>query len=91
MHMKYKEFPTWAHIIILLLSSLYAWVLLFKVNEWGAFPTPKENWRFAVLAGVLGCVDKKDSPARLAVIQDHLYVGGDLGTQSDVRRRMGIL
>ncbi|WP_199262745.1 SNF2-related protein, partial [Paracoccus binzhouensis] len=29
----------------------------------------------------LGCVDKKDSPARLAVIQDHLYVGGDLGTQ----------
>ncbi|GLK64332.1 hypothetical protein [Paracoccus kondratievae] len=52
--MKYKEFPTWAHIIILLLSSLYAWVLLFKVNEWGAFPTPKENWRFAVLAGVLG-------------------------------------
>ncbi|WP_199260368.1 reverse transcriptase domain-containing protein, partial [Paracoccus binzhouensis] len=28
----------------------------------------------------LGCVDKKDSPARLAVIQDHLYVGGDLGT-----------
>ncbi len=39
----------------------------------------------------LGCVDKKDSPARLAVIQDHLYVGGDLGTQSDVRRRMGIL
>ena len=41
--------------------------------------------------GRLGCVDKKDSPARLAVIQDHLYVGGDLGTQSDVRRRMGIL
>ena len=48
-------------------------------------PSTLNNYR------CLGCVDKKDSPARLAVIQDHLYVGGDLGTQSDVRRRMGIL
>ena len=39
----------------------------------------------------LGCVDKKDSPARSAVIQAHLYMGDELGTQPDVRRRMGIL
>lgn len=32
----------------------------------------------------LGCVDKKDSPARSVVIQGHLYVGDDLGTQPDV-------
>lgn len=39
----------------------------------------------------LGRVDKMDSPPWSTVIQDHLYVGGDLGTQPDVRRRMGIL
>lgn len=39
----------------------------------------------------LGRVDKMDSPPRSAVIQGHLYVGGDLGTQPDVGRRMGIL
>ena len=40
--------------------------------------------RIIVHPEFLGCVDKKDSPARSVVIQGHLYVGDDLGTQPDV-------
>ncbi|RDD94633.1 hypothetical protein DTW92_17180 [Paracoccus pantotrophus] len=47
--------------------------------------------RYCALSVCVGCVDKKDSPARSAVIQAHLYMGDELGTQPDVRRRMGIL
>ncbi len=36
-----------------------------------------------------GRVDKRDSTWRGHVIRDHLYVGGDLGAQPYVRRRVG--
>ena len=39
----------------------------------------------------LGHVDKRDSTDLRPVIQAHLYVGDELGTQPDVRRRMDIL
>ena len=39
----------------------------------------------------LGDVDKRGSTGVRAVIQAALYVGDELGTQPDVRRRMGIL
>ena len=40
---------------------------------------------------ILGHVDKRDSTDLRPVIQAHLYVGDELGTQPDVRRRMDIL
>ena len=51
----------------------------------------EDEYESAIQGAKLGHVDKTDSPPWSAVIQDHLYVGGDLGTQPDVRRRMGIL
>ena len=51
----------------------------------------KAHQAFWQRAEELGHVDKRDSTDLRPVIQAHLYVGDELGTQPDVRRRMDIL
>ena len=50
----------------------------------------KAHQAFWQRAEELGHVDKRDSTDLRPVIQAHLYVGDELGTQPDVRRRMDI-
>lgn len=50
-----------------------------------------QKFDFGRLTSALGHVDKRDSTDLRPVIQAHLYVGDELGTQPDVRRRMDIL
>ncbi len=55
---------------------------MLKEQEAG-LPT-SELCRKYGLSDELGCVDKRDSAVRQPVIQAHLYVGNELGTQPDI-------
>ena len=50
------------------------------------YPSADPGDEIGVLRNVLGRVDKRDSSGSRPMIQLHLYVGDELGTQPDIRR-----